>query len=63
MKEDYIMRQCPDCGEELSYDSEFDLYDLELVLVLDQVYLDVYALYYPSEVEDQILAMIDSISL
>ena len=50
-------------GYAKGYDSELDVYDLELVLVLDQVYVDVYAVYYPSAVEDQILAMIDSISL
>ena len=50
-------------GYAKGYDSGLDVYDLELVLVLDQVYLDVYAVYYPSKVEDQILAMIDSISL
>ena len=50
-------------GYAKGYDSELDVYDLELVLVLDQVYVDVCAVYAPSEVEDQILAMIDSISL
>ena len=50
-------------GYAKGYDSGLDLYDLELVLVLDQVYVEVYAVYYPSEVEDQIFAMIDSISL
>jgi hypothetical protein len=34
-----------------------------LVLVLDHVYADVYASYATPEVEDQILDMIDSISL
>ena len=50
-------------GYAKGYDLEFDLYDLELVLVLDQVYMDVYAVYATSEVENQILDMIDSISL
>ena len=50
-------------GYAKGYDSDFDLYDLELVLVLDHVYVDVYAIYATSEVEDQILDMIDSISL
>ena len=50
-------------GYAKGYDSDFDVYDLELVLVLDHVYLDVYAVYATSEVEDQILDMIDSISL
>jgi len=50
-------------GYAKGYDSEFDIYDLELVLVLDHVYLDVYAAYVTPEVEDQILDMIDSISL
>jgi len=50
-------------GYAKGYDSGLVVYDLELVLVLDQVYLDIYAVYYPSEVEDQILDMIDSISL
>jgi len=50
-------------GYAKGYGLEFDLYDLELVLVLDQVYVDVYAVYATSEVEDQILDMIDSISL
>jgi hypothetical protein len=50
-------------GYAKGYDSDFDIYDLELVLVLDHVYVDVYAVYATSEVEDQILDMIDSISL
>jgi hypothetical protein len=50
-------------GYAKGYDSDFDIYDLELVLVLDQVYVDVYAVYATPEVEDQILDMIDSISL
>jgi len=50
-------------GYAKGYDLEFDLYDLELVLVLDHVYMDVYAVYATSEVEDQILDMIDSFSL
>jgi hypothetical protein len=50
-------------GYAKGYDSDFDMYDLELVLVLDYVYMDVYALYASPEVEDQILDMIDSISL
>jgi hypothetical protein len=50
-------------GYARGYDSDFDIYDLELVLVLDQVYVDVYAAYATPEVEDQILDMIDSISL
>jgi len=50
-------------GYAKGYDSDFDMYDLELVLVLDHVYMDVYALYVSPEVEDQILDMIDSISL
>ena len=50
-------------GYAKGYDSDFDMYDLELVLVLDHVYIDVYALYVSPEVGDQILDMIDSISL
>ena len=50
-------------GYAIGYDSEFDAYDLELVLVLDHLYVDVYAFYSNPEVEDQILDMIDSISL
>jgi hypothetical protein len=50
-------------GYAKGYDPDFDIYDLRLVLVLDHVYVDVYAAYAPSEVEDQILDMIDSISL
>jgi hypothetical protein len=50
-------------GYAKGYDADFDVYDLELVLVLDHVYMDVYALYASPEVEDQILDMIDSISL
>jgi hypothetical protein len=50
-------------GYAKGYDSDFDMYDLELVLVLDHVYVDVYALYASPEVEDQIMDMIDSISL
>jgi hypothetical protein len=50
-------------GYAKGYDFEFDIYDLELVLVLDHVYVDVYAYYATPEVEDQILNMIDSISL
>ena len=50
-------------GYAKGYDSDFDIYDLELVLVLDHVYMDVYALYASPEAEDQILDMIDSISL
>jgi hypothetical protein len=50
-------------GYAKGYDSDFDVYDLELVLVLDHIYVDVYASYATPEVEDQILDMIDSISL
>jgi len=50
-------------GYAKGYDSEFETYDLELVVVLDNVYVDVYAAYVIPEVEDQILDMIDSISL
>jgi len=50
-------------GYAKGYDSDFDLYDLELVLVLDNIYVDVYAGYAAPEVEDEILDMIDSISL
>jgi hypothetical protein len=50
-------------GYSTGYDSDFDVYDLELVLVLDQIYLDVYAVYATTEVEDRILDMIDSITL
>jgi hypothetical protein len=50
-------------GYAKGYDFEFDIYDLELVLVLDHVYVDVYAGYAAPEVEDEILDMIDSISL
>ena len=50
-------------GYAKGYDFEFDIYDLELVLVLDHVYVDVYAGYATPEVEDEILDMIDSISL
>jgi len=50
-------------GYAKGYDSDFDVYDLELVLVLDHIYVDVYAIYATSEVEDQVLEMIDSISL
>lgn len=50
-------------GYAKGYDFEFDLYDLEFVLVLDHVYVDVYASYATPEAEDQILDMIDSISL
>ena len=46
-------------GYAKGYDADFDVYDLELVLVLDHVYLDVYAFYTTPEVEDQILDMID----
>jgi hypothetical protein len=50
-------------GYATGYDSDFEVYDLELVLVLDQVYVDVYAAYATPEVEDRILDMIDSITL
>ena len=50
-------------GYAKGYDFDFDLYDLELVLVLDHVYLDVYAGYASPDVEDEIMDMIDSISL
>jgi len=50
-------------GYAKGYDPDFDLYDLELVLVLDHVYLDVYAGYASLEAEDEIMDMIDSISL
>jgi hypothetical protein len=50
-------------GYAKGYDPDFDLYDLELVLVLDHIYADVYAVYATPEVEDEILDMIDSISL
>jgi hypothetical protein len=50
-------------GYARGYDSDYDVYDLELVLVLNRLYLDVYASYAMPEAEDQILAMIDSISV
>jgi hypothetical protein len=50
-------------GYAKGYDSDFELYDLEMALVLDHVYLDVYASYASPEVEDEIMDMIDSISL
>jgi hypothetical protein len=50
-------------GYAKGYDPDFELYDLEIVLVLDHVYLDVYAVYTSPEAEDEIMDMIDSISL
>jgi hypothetical protein len=50
-------------GYAKGYDPDFDLYDLELVLILEHIYLDVYAGYATPEVEDEILYMIESISL
>ena len=50
-------------GYATGYDPDFEVYDLELVLVLDQIYLDVYAVYATPEVEDRIIDMIDSITL
>ena len=50
-------------GYAKGYDSDFELYDLEVILVLDHIYLDVYAGYASPEVEDEIMDMIDSISL
>jgi hypothetical protein len=50
-------------GYAKGYDPDFDLYDLELVLILDHIYLDMYAGYATPEVEDEILYMIESISL
>ena len=50
-------------GYARGYDPDFELYDLEIILVLDNVYLDVYAGYASPEAEDEIMDMIDSISL
>jgi hypothetical protein len=50
-------------GYARGYDLEFELYDLEIILVLDDVYLDVYAGYASPEAEDEIMDMINSISL
>jgi len=50
-------------GYAKGYDPDFELYDLEIILVLDHVYLDVYAGYAFPEAEDEIMDMIDSISL
>jgi len=50
-------------GYAKGYDPDFELYDLEVILVLDHIYLDVYAGYASPEVEDEIMDMIDSISL
>jgi hypothetical protein len=50
-------------GYARGYDPDFEVYDLELVLVLDKIYVDVYAAYIAPEAEDQILDMIDSISV
>jgi hypothetical protein len=50
-------------GYAKGYDPDFELYDLEVILVLDHIYLDVYAGYASPDVEDEIMDMIDSISL
>jgi len=50
-------------GYAKGYDADFELYDLEIILVLDHVYLDVYAGYSFLEAENEIMDMIDSISL
>ena len=50
-------------GYAKGYDPDFELYDLEIILVLDNVYLDVYAGYASPGAEDEIMDMIDSISL
>jgi hypothetical protein len=50
-------------GYARGYDPEFELYDLEIILVLDDVYLDIYAGYASPEAEDEIMDMINSISL
>jgi hypothetical protein len=50
-------------GYARGYDPEFELYDLEVILVLDDVYLDVYAGYASLEAEDEVMDMINSISL
>ena len=50
-------------GYAKGYDPDFELYDLEIILVLDHVYLDVYAGYAFPEAEDEIMDMIDSLSL
>ena len=50
-------------GYAKGYDPDFDVYDLEVVLVLEHIYLDVYAGYATLEVEDEIMDMLDSISL
>ena len=50
-------------GYAKGYDPDFELYDLEIILVLDHVYLDVYAGYAFPGAEDEIIDMIDSISL
>jgi len=49
-------------GYARGYDPDFELYDLEIILVLDDVYLDVYAGYASPETEDEIMDMINSIS-
>lgn len=50
-------------GYARGYDFDFEVYDIEIILVLDNVYLDVYAGYASPETGDEILDMIDSISL
>jgi hypothetical protein len=50
-------------GYARGYDPDFELYDLEFILILDNVYLDVYAYYAAPEAEDEIMDMINSISL
>ena len=50
-------------GYAKGYVPDLEIYDIEIVLVLDRLYLDVYAGYTTPEVEDEIMDMIDSISL
>jgi hypothetical protein len=50
-------------GYARGYYSDSDTYELEVIVVLDNLYLDVYAAYSAPEAGDQILDMIDSISM
>lgn len=51
-------------GYAKGYDPDFDVYDLQIIMVKGIVYLDIYACYEPtSKDEAQVLSLIDSITV
>ena len=53
-----------EAGYAKNYDPETNCYDLEIVMILDGVYLDIYSCYdATSEDEDQVISLINSISV